>query len=100
MANSARLGDMWTGVCCCHTKPTCIPMTGFIITGSLNSVSGNNSQARFLDMTIGACGHTGLIITASPNVQTNSLGKARLGDSVVGCNIGTIITGEPTHNIN
>lgn len=100
MASSARVGDMWVGICCCHPPFPCISMTGVIITGSPNSISGGASQARLIDTVIGACGHTGVIVTASPNVETNSLGKARVGDSTTGCLIGTIVTGEPTHNIN
>jgi len=100
MASSARIGDIWAGICCCHPPIPCIGMTGFIITGSPNSISGSSPQARLLDITIGACGHTGVIVTASPNTLTNSLGKARVGDAVTGCNIGTIITGFPTHQVN
>jgi len=100
MAFSARIGDIWTGICCCHVNPPCIPMTGFIITGSPNSKSGGIAQARLTDMTIGACGHPGIIVTASPNTLANSLGKARVGDQVTGCNIGTIVTGNPTHEVN
>ena len=39
MPASSRLSDIWTGICCCHVLPTCIPMTGTIITGSPNAVS-------------------------------------------------------------
>ena len=46
------------------------------------------------------CGHPGTIVTASPNVQTNNLGKARVGDAVTGCNIGAIVTGCSKHIIN
>jgi len=75
-------------------------MTGFIISGWPNSISGNSSQATLISATIGACGHPGIIVTASPNVLTNSLGKARIGDSVTGCNIGVVVTGFPTHKVN
>jgi uncharacterized Zn-binding protein involved in type VI secretion len=74
-------------------------MTGVIITGSPNEKSGNLSQARLTDITIGSCGHTGIIVTASPTVKCNNLGKARVGDIVTGCNIGVIVTGNPTHGI-
>ncbi len=100
MAFSARIGDIWSGICCCHPPLPCISMTGFIITGSPNDVSGNSPQGRLTDTTIGACGHPGIIVTASPNALANSLGKARVGDQVTGCNIGVIVTGNPTHNVN
>lgn len=100
MAASARVGDLWTGICCCHSDPTCIGMVGVIVTGSPNDKSGGLAQARLTDMTVGACGHPGIIVTASPNCKANSLGKARIGDSVTGCNIGVIVTGSPNHNVN
>jgi hypothetical protein len=75
-------------------------MTGIIITGSSNGFSGGLSTARLTDITIGGCGHTGIIASGSPNCNCNSLGKARVGDLVTGCNIGTIITGNSTHNVN
>ena len=100
MPASARLTDLWTGICCCHKDPTCIQMSGPIITASPNDNSGGLAQARLTDITMGWCGHTGIIVTASPNCKTNGLGKARIGDQVTGCNIGVIITGHPTHNVN
>lgn len=100
MPASSRLSDLWSGICCCHSDPPCIPMAGPIITGSPNTISGGLSQARLTDTTIGYCGHPGTIVTASPNCKANSLGKARIGDQVVGCNIGNIITGNPKHNVN
>jgi hypothetical protein len=75
-------------------------MSGVIIQGSPNIKSGNSPQGRIIDFTIGECGHTGIIITGSPNSKGNSRGKARIGDQVTGCNIGIIITGNPTHLIN
>jgi len=97
MAAQSRLSDMWSGICCCHSDPTCISMTGTIITGSPNHFSGGLSVARLGDMVIGACGHPGTIVTSSAGSFTNGLGKARVGDQVVGCAIGNIITGNPTH---
>ena len=100
MPASARLTDLWSGICCCHTDPTCIGMSGQIITGSPNDYSGGLAQARLTDITIGWCGHTGTIVTSSPNCKANGLGKARIGDQVTGCNIGVIVTGSPNHNVN
>jgi uncharacterized Zn-binding protein involved in type VI secretion len=72
-------------------------MSGTIITGSGNAKSGGPSVARLTDIVIGYCGHTGVIVTASGVNLTNALGKARVGDQVTGCTIGTIVTGNPTH---
>ncbi len=97
---AARLSDIWTGICCCHSKPTCRSMGGTIITGSANTISGSLGQANITSMTIGWCGHSGFIVTGSPNCLSNSLGKAIFGSMVAGCNQGTIITGNVSHNIN
>ena len=100
MPASARLTDIWSGICCCHPPIPCIGMSGPIITGSPNDNSGSLAQARLTDITMGWCGHTGVIVTASSNCKANGLGKARIGDQVTGCNIGVIITGSPNHNVN
>lgn len=99
MPSSARLTDIWAGICCCHPPIPCIGMAGPIITSSTDDQSGNLGTARLTDMTIGYCGHPGIIVTSAPGCRANSLGKARIGDSVVGCNIGTIVTGNPTHDV-
>ena len=67
--------------------------------GSPDIGSSNYQQARIGDMTIGACGHTGTIISGSNTVMGNSLGKAVVGSSVTGCNIGTVVQGDVTHDI-
>jgi uncharacterized Zn-binding protein involved in type VI secretion len=100
MPASARLTDIWAGICCCHPPIPCIPMAGPIITGSPNDKSGGLSTARLTDTVIGYCGHPGIIVSASANCKANSLGKARIGDTVTGCTIGNIVTGSPNHNIN
>ena len=99
MPASSRLGDIWTGICCCHNNPTCIGMSGFIITGSPNIQSTGAAQARLSDMTIGGCGHTGIIVTGSPVVIGNNLQKATVGSVVTGCNIGHVVTGSPSHTV-
>ncbi len=100
MPLSARVGDIWVGICCCHPPIPCIGMAGPIIVGSADTQSSNSAQARLTDMTIGYCGHPGFIVSASPNHKTNNLGSARVSDSVTGCNIGVIATGNPIHTIN
>ncbi|MHA1816200.1 MAG: hypothetical protein ACTSX1_09360 [Candidatus Heimdallarchaeaceae archaeon] len=98
-ASSRFIVDIWAGICCCHISPPCVPMAGPIITGSPNDQSGNFDQGRLTDMTIGYCGHPGTIVTAAPHVLCNSLGKARIGELVVGCNIGSLVTGLATHEV-
>jgi uncharacterized Zn-binding protein involved in type VI secretion len=98
MSSVSRLTDVWVGICCCHVDPTCIGMSGFIITSSSNAISAGLGVARITDMTVGACGHTGMIVTGSATNTTNGLGKAKVGSVVTGCNIGTVVTGAPTHS--
>jgi len=74
-------------------------MSGFIITGSPDIYSTGAAQARLSDITIGECGHTGIIVTGSPVVIGNNLQKATIGSVVTGCNIGHVVTGSPTHNV-
>jgi hypothetical protein len=100
MAKVARMTDMWSGICCCHSKPPCIGMQGTIITASPTHTSGNLNVGRLSDMVMGFCGHVGTIVTASSLNISNGLGKARVGDQVSGCTIGQIITGNSTHDTN
>ena len=98
-AASRSFVDVWAGICCCHPPYPCIPMGGPIITGSWDHSVGNFGQARLVDMTIGACGHPGTIVTGAPYSLTNNLGKARVGELVVGCNMGVIVTGLPDSQV-
>jgi hypothetical protein len=93
----SRLTDIWSGICCCHPPIPCIGMSGPIISSSTNAESAALGTARLTDITQGGCGHTGTIVSASSRNITNSLGKAHIGSAVVGCNIGTVITGNPKH---
>ena len=97
MPNSARVGDLWSGICDCHNPPE--EMQGQILNGSENCISGNRPQARVTDITIGWCEHMGQIVGGSSTAFANKLPKARVGDPVVGCNIGTIVSGNPKHII-
>ena len=75
-------------------------MGGFIMTGSPDAISSGKGQAGVGSITIGWCGHTGIIVTGSPDTLANNKGKATVGSQITGCNIGTVITGNPTHNVN
>ena len=99
MPSAARLTDIWTGQCCCHKDPTCIPMTGKIIGASTNVISTAKGQARLIDITIGECGHPGRIVSGSSVCLANARQKAVLTSLVVGCNIGRVVSGNTTHEI-
>jgi uncharacterized Zn-binding protein involved in type VI secretion len=72
-------------------------MGGYIITSSGDHISSALGVARIGDQTIGYCGHPGIIVSGSSVNLTNGLGKALIGSQVTGCNIGTIVTGNPKH---
>jgi len=92
MPGAARLYDIWAGICCCHSNPSCIGMSGPIVTASDNVITNTRGQSRLYDVVVGACGHAGLIVTSSPDVITNVRGSGRLTDVVAGCTIGVIVT--------
>ncbi len=98
-ASSRFLVDIWAGICCCHSSPTCVSMAGPIMRGSPNTVSGNAKQSRLTDITIGYCGHPGTIVSGSSTVEANNLPKSKIGDTVVGCNIGSLVSGLTTHEV-
>ena len=95
MARVARLTDVFSGICTCHSPA--IPMTGTITTCSSNAKSEELGVARIGDTVTGGCGHTGTIITGSTSNKTNGRFKALLGSQVAGCLVGTIISGASTH---
>jgi hypothetical protein len=97
MASISRLNDHWTGICCCHSDPTCIPMGGFIITSSSDHKSSGPGVSRLQDMVVGYCGHTGTIVTSSLKNRTDSRGKSMVGSQVAGCSSGKLITGDTKH---
>ena len=97
MPQSARVGDLWSGICECHDHPE--EMQGQILNGSSKCISGNSPQARLTDITIGWCEHLGQIVGGSSTAFAEKLPKARVSDPVIGCNIGEIVTGNPKHFI-
>ena len=96
---SRQFADIWAGICCCHDSPRCVDMAGPIIAASEDNKSSGINKSRMSDITIGYCGHPGNIVTGAPACRSNSLGKARIGDMVVGCNIGNIVTGSARHEV-
>lgn len=91
----ARMTDVGVGTCCCHHDPTCIGMSGVIITSSSNDNSNGLGMARMTDIVLGGCGHIGVLVTGSPSVFGNGLSSSRLTDFFTGCFFGTIVTGSP-----
>lgn len=95
MPGIVRLTDVWTGQCCCHVDPPCIPMNGIVISCSPSVFCNGLGEARITDLVVGSCGHIGRIISGSGVSFANGLGKARLGDIVTGCTIGKLVTCSP-----
>jgi len=88
----ARQFDLCTGTCTSHS-PSPIPMTGYILGGSMD-VSGNGlGAAKVTDIVIGYCGHIGIIIQGSSTVMINSLGAAKIGSTFSGAYTGIVIQG-------
>jgi len=92
MPGQARLGDFVTGICCCHSDPKCRPVSGFIATGDSTVLVNGLPTAQLGGIVILSCGHTSIIVTASPNTLASGLTQARLGDSIAGCATGIIVT--------
>lgn len=97
MPGVARFKDLFSGICCCHSDPTCISMGGYVIGNTPLHISQGLNVARVTDLVIGYCGHPGKIITASGKVSSAGLGTAYIGSQVNGCLIGTIVTGSSKH---
>jgi len=100
MPQAARNSDVIVGICCCHSNPTCISVSGIIVGNSPNVGVNGLGAARVGDAAIGSCGHATIIVSGSPNTLINGLGAARVGDSVAGCITGTIVSGSPNTLIN
>jgi len=100
MPGNARALDIWMGICCCHSDPTCIPMLGPIMSWSADTKVNNLGQARHLDMVLGTCGHSGIIIASSSDSKCNGRGMARILDDVAGCTIGKIMKCSSDTNTN
>ena len=95
MPAQSRIGDIGVGICCCHSKPRCIPMVGPLVQGSPNHRTNSLPSSRLGDMIIGYCGHPGFMITSSSTARINGLGAVRVGDNFTGCFIGTLVQGSP-----
>jgi len=100
MPKVARIGDRWTGICCCHPPAPCINTGGTIVAGNATHESGGSSVARLGDLVIGDCGHQARIVSGAPTHESGGPQVAAIGDLVAsGCIIiGMIITGSPTHD--
>ena len=90
MPGQARLTDMVVCVCCCHL--ICIPTIGFFITGDTTVYTDNLPTVRALDIAMCVCGHPTFVVSFSGDTYSSNRGNARLGDAVVACPIGVIVT--------
>jgi len=93
MSQAATLTSVANGQCCCHSDPTCISMTGTIISGSPDVFISGLSAARMGELVQGNCGHFGTIISGAADTLSNGIPAARMGDLVYGCLIMDIISG-------
>nr|BDD47142.1 hypothetical protein 17 [Saccharospirillaceae bacterium] len=96
----ARVNDTTVGICCAHSNPTCIPMTGMISQGATKVMAEGVPVARLNDTVIGSCGHTGMIAGGSATVMAKGLPVARAGDSHTGSFTGSIGGGAVTTTSN
>jgi len=86
----ARAGDITVSVCCCHSG--CVGTVGALIPTQNLGTTDNRQNVRCLDISIHSCGHVSIVVSCSSLNQVQGRGQARLGDIVVGCPIGTIVT--------
>lgn len=98
MPSVSRMGDMCTGVCCCHSNPTCRGTQGRLIVSSANSGSQAQGVGTLTSMIMLFCGHTSKVVVASSRNYTNSKGKSRVTDLITGCFTGKMIIGASRHN--
>lgn len=91
-----RIGDLGVGTCCCHSDPTCIGMTGTVITGAATVTVLGSPIARIGDIVLGGCGHVGVIVGGSGSVFAMGSPVSRVADSFVGCFTGVLVTGAAT----
>lgn len=94
MAGIARVGDIVTGTCPCHTVPQSV--VGTITSGASTVTAEGLGVARIGDIVVFSCGHVGSIISSSGTVSVEGLTVARVGDSVAGCPVGVIVSGAAT----
>lgn len=92
----ARVNDITVGICCAHSNPSCIPMSGLIAQGAPTVNAEGLPVARMNDTIIGACGHTGIVASGAPTRLAEGLPVARVGDSHAGSFTGSVGGGSPT----
>jgi len=87
----ARSGDITVSVCCCHSG--CTGTVGILIPTQNLGITDSKQNIRCLDIAVNLCGHISIIVSCSSLNIVQGRGQARLGDIVIGCPIGTIVTG-------
>lgn len=96
MPGTSRITDLGTGICCCHSNPTCISMTGMLNTGSSTYFVENQLVSRVGDIVLGFCGHVGVMVSGSPTSFAEGSQVVREGDQFSGCFTGVLITSAAT----
>lgn len=91
---TATLTSIGQGICYHPDHEDPIPMTGTIITSSIDVKSGSQFCARVGDIVQGNCGHTGVIIDGCNTVIVDGVVRAQVGSNFTGDFVGVIISGE------
>lgn len=95
---SARIGDVGTGICCCHSDPTCQARTGIIVEGSSTVFADGLGMAGIGNVVKAEpCGHTGILVSGSTTVFREGIGASTIGSPFgSGCFSGIIVSGAST----
>jgi len=91
MASYALHASVGVGTCCCHSNPTCIGVSGIVISSVGTSFMENRGNARFADVFVASCGHTSVMVTSSPTVFIEGKAACRIGDVFAGCISGVLV---------
>jgi len=76
-----------------HSPNIPLPMVGVVILGSPNKTSSNLAAARVGDLVIGFCGHLGVLVMGSSDVQSTYIQQSLIGSPFVGYFNGVIVHG-------
>lgn len=76
-----------------HSPHIPLPMIGVVVIGSPNKSSESLAAARVGDIVIGTCGHIGILIMGSSNVQSTYIQQSLIGSPFAGYFNGIIVEG-------
>jgi uncharacterized Zn-binding protein involved in type VI secretion len=89
----ARVSDRTFGICYGHKSP--ILVGGTIVSGDSTDKANDLTVSRIGSTVIADCGHSAMVVTGSPTTFTSGIQVGRLGDSVSGIYVATIVTASP-----